>query len=228
MNKFYLREGLDNIKICQYLSLENFLNQLMTGKYYVRRKDLFEDINERSLPINFLFVPTGVDSNQELHVKDLLNQQKIKFDRFKELSKSFVSCWTKDTLSNYFMWKVYASTYGVRIMSSIKKVIASFDNHIFKNYETYVSDVLYRKFHYNDKPEDSLFVKDPLYRMEQEIRFIFLPKDESEKTEDNILLSYKYEVMIDEVLLSPFLSSAASTFIKDSLTNMFGLKVRVK
>ena len=173
MNKFYLREGLDNIKICQYLSIENFLSQLMTGKYYVRRKDLFEDINERSLPIIFLFVPTVADSNQELHVKELLDHQTIKFDRFKELSKSFVPCWTKDISSNYFMWKVYASTYGVRIRSSINNVIESFDNHNFKNYETYVSDVSYCKFHYNDEVEDALFIKDPLYRMEQEIRFIF-------------------------------------------------------
>ncbi|MDE5849928.1 MAG: hypothetical protein K2H38_07285 [Muribaculaceae bacterium] len=228
MNKFYLRKGLDDIKICQYLSLDNFLKQLIGGKYYVRRKNMFEDVTEKTLPIDFLFVPSEVNTNQKNQSKDLLDRQIQKFNRFKELSKSFVSCWTKDISSDYFMWKTYASTYGVCIMSTIKNFIASFDNRCFVNYETYVSDVIYRNFSYADEPDDLLFVKNPLYRSEQEIRFIFLPNEDSPQNKYNILLPYNYDVMIDEVRLSPFWASATSKFLKDILENKFGLKVKIK
>lgn len=228
LNKFYLREGLNDIKICQYLSLDNFLNQLISSKYYVRRKNMFEDVNEKTLPIDFLFVPTEVNVNQKNHSKDLFDRQIQKFTRFKDLSKCFVSCWTKYTSSDYFMWKTYASTYGVCIISSINNFIASFDNNCFENYETYASDVIYRNFNYADEPEDLLFVKKPLYRSEEEIRFIFLPNEDSTKNRSYILLPYKYNVMIDEVLLSPFWASTTAQFLKDGLENKFDLKVKIR
>ena len=224
-NKLYVGTDLENITICQYIPLDYFINQLISGKYYVRRKDLFDDVNERTLPVNFLFVPTEVNVSHIINSRILYDRQQDKYNKYKELSKVFVSSWTMDVLSNHFMWKTYASTYGVCIFSSIENFIASFDSILVNNYDVHVSAVNYRNYNYTDTAEESLFIKKPLYRNEKEIRFIFAPKEFDEKSKDNILLPYKYSVMIDKVVLSPFWSYNTARFLKTCFEVNFGLRV---
>lgn len=226
LNKFYLKKGLKPYtRICQFISLNNFLNQLMLGKYYIRRKDLFEDVNERTLPTNLLFIPTLANSPQSVNSRDLLDNQTQEFNRFKDLSKSFVSSWTLCDTPQDFMWKIYASSYGVCIVSTIDNFIASFDFGNFKEYEVYCADIEYRKPHYNDKADDLLFVKHPSYASEQELRFLFLPGDTDEER-PNLWLPYNCQVMLDQIILSPFLHPQSARFLKACLEEKYCIKTR--
>lgn len=229
-NIFYLSTEQDNTKICQYLSLNNFISHLMRNKYYIRRKNLFKDVNERTLPLKFLFIPTealsDTDANvtQTSQISNLKQSEKLK--NYKELSNCFVSCWTKEVSQNSLMWESYAHKYGVCITSTIFNFIASFKDTEFQNYDTYCAPVSYRHIDFIDTPEDLLFVKDPLYRIESEIRFLFFPKEKSATNHSNIWLHYDYNLMIDEVILSPFFSSDTASFIKNCLEKQFNLNVK--
>lgn len=231
-NIFYLAETQCNTKICQYLSLDNFLTHLKRRQYYIRRKNLFEDVNEKTLPMKLLFKPTVAFPNKTLSTEEKnsliksIKAQSEKLTQYKELSNCFVSSWTLNTDYNYLMWDTYASRFGVCIISTIFNVIASFRNKDFQEYNVYSAPIYYREPTYCDEPGDLVFVKRPLYRMESELRFLFKPKNKEISSKENIWFPYDPEVMIDEVILSPYWSSSTSLFIKECLENKFGLKVK--
>ena len=228
-NIFNLAEDQGNAKICQYLSLNNFLTHLKRQQFYVRRKNLFDDVNEKALPMKLLFKP--IEANRTLSSEErisLITSVKVqseKLTQYGDFSNCFVSCWTLNTDCNNLMWETYASKYGVCVISTIFDVIASFRNKDFQEYDVYSAPVFYQEPSYDDEPEDLMFIKRPLYRMESELRFLFRLKNKEVSSKENIWLSYDPKVMIDDVILSPFWSSQAASFIKTCIEEQFGIRV---
>ena len=122
-NIFNLAEDQGNAKICHYLSLNNFLTHLKRQQIYVRRKNLFDDVNEKALPIKLLFRPIAatktLSPEERCSLITSVKVQSEKLTQYKDLSNCFVSCWTLNTDYNNFMWDTYASKYGVCVISKI-------------------------------------------------------------------------------------------------------------
>lgn len=224
---FYLAKGQENVEIRQYMSLDNLIAQLASGNYYVKKKKRFEDANEASMPMHLCFLPTV--ANKPLCDADWQRdaEQKEKYETYKNLSEHYVSCWTKETKENILMWRCYAPKHGVCIKSTINNFIASFDSEAFNRYETYCAPITYKKFDYTDGPFDALFMKDPVYESESEIRFVFIPKDidgDAVSRNERIYLTVNHDVMIDEVILSPYLSPITAEALKSYLKKQFSIK----
>ena len=100
-NIFNLAENQGDVKICQYLSLNNFLTHLKRQQYYIRRKNLLWDVNEKILPMKLLFKP--IEAIQTLSPEErisLITSVKVqseKLTQYKDLSNCFDSCWTLNT-----------------------------------------------------------------------------------------------------------------------------------
>lgn len=231
-NVFYLSKDQSDTMICQYLSLNNFITHLHRQQYYVRRKSLFEDINEKALPMKLLFKPTlaihdtELSSEEKNYLSKSVEEQSEKLTQYSDVSKSFVSCWTLKIKPDNFMWETYASKFGVCVISTIFNVVASFKNKDFQEYKVYCAPVTYKEPSYNDEPDELSFVKRPLYKSEAELRFLFEPKNKEFLSKENIWLPYEPNVMIDEVVLSPYWSSSTANFLISSVKDIFGLTVR--
>ena len=227
-NVFHLKKGIDNqTTICQYLSLDKLLKQILECEYYIKRKDGFSDCNEK-LPVKeYLFYPLPAGSQPSDKSTNLIEKQMQKAIKYTELSKSFVSCWTKNNVENYLMWKSYTPhPFGVCIVSSIYNFLASFQNQAFSQYNVYCAEIEYGNYNISDEPDDMLFKKANFFRDEQEIRFLFSPKDEKIREKTNIWIPYNYETMIDEIIISPFLSDKITNFLLEILKNKFKLKAK--
>lgn len=225
-NLFYLVNSQPDVEIRQYLSLTRLLDQLVRKKYYISQKNRFEDAHEGKLPIQLTFHPIPANKKWDAKDDELLARQKEKGDKFKELSHGYVSCWTKDTDENILMWKSYAPQAGVCICSTIYNFIASFDADSFRKYDTYCAPVAYRTLNFTDDAEDALFVKQPYYKDEKEVRFLFLPKNQEEKADSKIWLPANHAVMIDKAILSPDIPFPAANSIKACLSK-FGIKAEL-
>lgn len=230
-NTFFLREGYADIKICQYLPLDKLIIQLQRREYFIRQMKRFSDIGESKLPITLAFYPTEFGKNSSKNLSFVEHQLK-KVDNYKDLSNSYVSCWTTENKENYLMWKSYGGIYGACIVSSITNFIASFNPESFSEYEVYGTQVEYRSLNYTDVAEDALFIKSNFYKSESEFRFLFLPKEDNREKElleqqANIWLPCDFSVMIDKIILSPFIPEAMATFLRQSIESKFKLDVKV-
>ena len=225
-NLFYLFRNQQNVKICQYLSLEYFITHLTRGEYFIQRKNLFNDANEKKLPLSLMFAPTLANAPCSEKNTEIIEKQIEKYELYKEVSNSsFVSSWTLAAPDNYLMWKSYAPNYGVCVVSCIEDFIASFNHQRINDYEIYCAPIDYRNYKFTDTPEDMLFIKSVSYKDESELRFLFSPKNETMKNERNIWVPYQYQIMIDKVILSPFLSPQIVGFLSASLREKFSIEV---
>lgn len=224
-NEFFIPKQLKVNSICQYLPLAKLITQLTLGKYAIRRKSCFEDVNEKKRNIKLAFLPieAGVIPDDDTRMRILYQLNSMK--EYETLSQYFASCWSMNTGESFHMWKCYGGDYGVCIVSSVNNVIASFHHEEFSRYKTYCAPISYRNQDFTDTPEDSCFIKGPEYKSENELRFFFVPKVKDDMGGELIWIPYDYKVMIDKVILSPFISrnmfGAFSAFLKSA----FGLEV---
>lgn len=213
-----------NVKIYHYLSLDYFLVQLIQSKFYVKRKNLFEDINESHLPINLLFYPTQPFNKPKDFDIRKINEQFSHYEYYKDLSKNFVSSWTL-SYDDYLMWKVYAKECGVCIASTPDQFLSSLDLDKIGDYNIDYGPVTYKPYTYTDPAEEQLFQKIPLYRSEREFRFIFKANDPKEYEKKSIYIPCDFKKMNCKIFLSPFFSMHTSKFLKETLKFNFGLQV---
>lgn len=225
LNRFYLEINQKDCEIRQYLSLEYLLLNILNSRYFIRRKGNFEDLNEKTPPL-YTFLPTEANRQPNEKTQCLIKKQFEKALIATELAKNFVSCWTLQDHENILMWKAYAcSNIGICIVSTINRFIGSFDTNDFNKYEVYCAPVFYGNYNYSDKPGDMQFKKFLAYKDERELRFIFMPKDNSKKDRMHILVQFDYKTMIDKIILSPFIKQEIAEFFKVILQNQFEIKV---
>lgn len=219
---FYLLKGWEgNIPIYQYMDLDYLFSLLESKQYFVNRKCHFEDKGESVLPPNSLFGlnSIGVQLNKD-EITKMTQELSEKLNRYRESASWLTSCWTKDNTESLLMWKNYTTKIGVRIKSKIENVIASINTD---KYKIVCGHISYDG--YNSKPfEEFLFSKERYYKDEYEVRFYFIPKDESINSLSGEFIAVTPETMIDEVILSPYINKNAAKIISQLLREEYSLQ----
>lgn len=221
-NFYYLLKGWeDNISIYQYMDLDYLFSLLESKRYFVNRKCHFEDKCESVLPPKSLFGYNtfGVQLNQD-EIQKKNQELSDKLNRYRESAYWLTSCWTKDNTESLLMWKNYTTKIGVRIKSKIEDVIASIDTDNYTivcghiSYDGYTSKLF----------EECLFSKERYYKDEYEVRFYFIPKDESKNSTNGEFIAVSPDKMIDEVILSPYINKTAAKKLSELLRKEYSLK----
>lgn len=202
------------------MDLDYLLGLLESKQYFVNRKCHFEDKYESLLPLKSHFgfnsFGTIIDEGQiQKKCKEISNRLRS----YSDSAYWLTSCWTKDQTESLLMWKNYTTKIGVRIKSNINNFVASFDTdkylivcgHI--SYDGYTSKTF----------EECIFSKERYYKDENEVRFYFLPNGESKKSSKGEYMSVLPNIMIDEIILSPYIHRKAAIKIAELLKREYGL-----
>lgn len=224
-NWFYYRQsdGCEDKFICQYLRLDYLLQLLETGKYYVRRRKYFEDANEKYYKsLKFMFVPVPFGENVISQPKSI--ERIIPYTKIVDCP---TSCWSKRKEENYLMWKCYATEMGACIRTTTHNFIASLKQDFSENSENLVicGSMDYKKLKPSFEEEKQLFDKDKAYSEEKEFRFYFhLPSCDTNKDEKGILVPVDTKVMIDDILISPFMCKDAADKLARMIKCAYGIE----
>ena len=227
MNKlryYKLMEGVDkHLEISQYMDLDYFLCLLESRKYYVKQKKKFPDKHESTMPLKAMFkmqpVNTGSYKGESTDVNDLFER----IQRFKESGTMLTACWTEHNGENALMWKSFTSKMGVCIKSSICNFIASFETD---DYDICCGRMSYTGIKSDHDFEDSLFAKDNAFEAEREIRFYFTPKNNTDTSiQEGVSLPVSPEVMVNEVILSPYINIKARNVLMHFISEKYNINV---
>ena len=214
------------MKICRYMDFDNFL-QVLNGQFYVAVKRDFKDKYDAGVkvPQRYLFpivpasepgraIPTEVERLDDL------------WDKVGQSDECLTSCWTM-AVDDSLMWKAYTSgNCGVCMVSTIYNVVASFNS--LNGHTAYCSRMFYDGFSYNDTSADYMFTKAKGYASEQEVRFYFLNddtdcpnKDAGNQHKKPEWFTVSPDVMIDRVILSPYMRGNSFNLLKQLLTKAY-------
>lgn len=212
-------DGKEDREICQYMRLDYLIQLLETRKYYVSRRRVFPDLNEsyQNKEMNFpMNVAHGDDSYS----------QKDRPIPYVDIIHCPTSCWTLKTSESYLMWKSYATEIGVCIKSTVHNLIASLELDLaIDGKDTVVcGSMLYENICPTYNEEKQLFSKDIVYSDENEFRFYFyLSDDNTKRTTNFCLIPVDPNVMIDKIILSPFICKDASEKIARMIKCSYGI-----
>lgn len=225
---YYLKENTNieitpGTRISQYMRLDYFLKILDTGSYHISRKKTFSDKGESQLPLNayFTLYPVGGERPYMVseEIKDRNRKEKKQlFENYKGTGNWLTSCWTLYDNEDYFMWEIYAKKYGVRIQTTIDKLVQALNS---EEYEIYCGAMSYHGYVGNNDLIDAAFSKDPFYVNEKEFRFYFLKDGEKIKEGEGEGRKFKLNTppntMIERVSLSPYIFPAGRKELSDML-----------
>lgn len=225
LNWYYylLNDGPTDRAICQYMRLDYLIQLLETNKLYAKRRRENDDANEGYYKKHLEFRLTIANGN------NVSNTESPKRSlSYRDIVDCPISCWTKTERESYLMWKSYAGEIGVRIKSSIHNFIASLQLDLGKEG---VDTVYYGSMNYcenlspSDDEEHQMFSKDEVYSDEDELRFYFkLSDDSNKKGTTHRLVPVDPKVMIDEILISPFLCKEAANKLVRMIKCSYGFE----
>ena len=226
MNGYYYRQkdGENDMLICQYMRLDYLIQLLKTQKYYVNRRHQFIDANEVNNRIKFKF-------NLKPSINNTISSTK-KVERFfstHEIELLPTACWTKRKQESFLMWKSYATEMGACIKTTKHNVIASIKTDITEQSENLVicGSMDYKSFKPSLDEEKQLFDKDIAYAEEKEFRFYFhFPSYDTNKDANAITIPVDTKIMIDEIILSPFICKDAANEISQMITDKYNIDVK--
>lgn len=209
---YRLLDTMDNFNqnayIFRYMEFEHLISMLEKKTFYVAKKRLFPDPNESRLPLRSAFSMRGVGQivNEEQSIRESIEWHNKK-ELYIKYSHLPTSCWTYQEKDNYLMWKSYTSSIGVRVKTTIGKLIESLDT---EGYDILCGYMHYDGYGYGNikKIHDCLFSKEKMYADEREFRFYFNPINvETEKhllENDYVELKiYNSVNLFDEIIISP-------------------------
>ena len=230
LNWYYYRpnEGCDDKFICQYMRLDYLIRLLEKKQYYVHRRRTFKDANESYNNYKLAFALRSVGNNcaQQPKVKERLIP-------YTDIIHCPTACWSKHERESYLMWKSYATEIGACIRTTVHNFIASLqiDLDIIRNdNKVLCGSMKYDYFRPSTIEEDQLFDKDIVYADENEFRFYFLLASDTEKKKDELKgidVPVDTKVMIDEILLSPFICKEAANRIARMIKCAYDIDVRL-
>lgn len=213
--------GIDeNTPILQYMDLDYLFQLLETKHYHINRKYTFEDPNEGVFPINRVIPVTAIGENTPPQPQqDVETCLKI----WENVQKNKViptSCWTLNTSERVIMWKSYTSKYGACIKSTVGNIVASI---IQNNYDIWCGKITYNGYYAQMGFIKNLFSKKPAFSDEEECRFYFFEYEQPQSLLPYIEIDVKPSVMIDEIILSPFIYKKAAEKIAQLIQNCYGI-----
>ena len=217
----YMRSEVDiDTPICRYMSYQHLLKMLDERQFFVAIRNTFDDVNECNLPITdmhiFYDAHANISPEQLKSDSDRLDKQR---ERQQEMGNLPTSCWTLRSTESYLMWKAYANKDGVCIRSTIRKLINCLD---YDGYDAVCVKMLYGS--YSRSNEYNVITKDIYYDDERELRFFFVPQN------DTITIPDKYvnfpitsQSFIEEVVTSPEMSEYKSMLCVNEMMGKYHL-----
>ena len=222
---FQLMDGLDgNTPIRQYLKLDYLLQLLESSSYYVKRKSKFEDKRESSLPLKSLFHLQSVGDTAYKSLDDkYMGESLEKFRKYNKSSNILTSCWTERVGESALMWKNFVDNRGACIKTNINNFVASF---VEDDYEICCGRMSYNGYIAEQDYLEALFSKERYFSEEKEIRFYFTPRDRKENIfDDYVCMPVNTNVLIDEIILSPYIEPVERKQLGHDLSVKYGIKV---
>lgn len=226
LNWYFYRpkEGCDDKFICQYMRLDYLIQLLETRQYYVKRRRTFEDANEslKNYKLAFAYSTVGNNSAKQPETGERLIP-------YTDITNCPTACWSKHERESYLMWKSYATEIGACIRTTVHSFIASLqiDLDIVKSENKVLCGSMnYDYYKQSTIEENQLFDKDIVYADENEFRFYFLLNSDSEKKNKGIYVPVDINVMISEILLSPFICKDAANKIARMLKCAYNINVK--
>ena len=164
-----------------------------------------------------------IQSFMATHLKDI-----------KDLAtRSYVSCWNKNTNESEAMWKLYCSEYGshgVVIKTDVQKLKACLmnidKNILFKNVQ-YVANFFVKK--YNPEIEEMLCHKRKAFEFENEYRAFFVDRDElfNVNPKEGYSMQINPEELISEIRVSPYAAEHMKNEVV-KLVRRYNMNINVK
>ena len=222
MRYFQLMDGVDgNLEIRQYMDLDYILRLLETRSYYVKQKQDFPDKHEGRLPLKAMFslqlVEPGSYKGKPTDISESLERIRL----FTESGRMLTACWTERKGESALMWKNFTTKMGGCIKSTINNFVASFAND---DYEICCGRMSYTGIYAGQDLVESLFTKDKAFEEEKEIRYYFTPKKDI-STSKGISIPILPDVMIKEIILSPYIEPMARDVLKQIISEKYEIIV---
>jgi hypothetical protein len=228
---YYSEENDPNIfeyKITQYMRLDYLFELLETNKYHVTKRGEFEDAFEIA-PVNTFLLSLEPAEDYFKKDKDRTKVSK-KIEQIekdcKDLAKFPISCWCKKENESSMMWKLYAHKIGACIKTTISKFIDSIDLDLSaENVDKIVcGSINYRKMPCYPDEKGMFFTKDIGYSEEEEFRFYFDFNKFVDNDKKFAKIPIRTKEMIDEIILSPFISKKSADIFSEILKERYNIK----
>lgn len=159
------------LSINRYMDLDYLTYMLDRNIFYVNSKCQFDDKNETVLPIRDTFPihVCGERITNEKRKKEFEEWQKRRRE-YKDENYMPTSCWTYNTNENILMWKAYTSRMGVRIKTTLNKLLSALNA---EEYDIVCGYIDYGRYSSPKYLEDCMFTKIKPYSDEREFRIYF-------------------------------------------------------
>lgn len=210
--------------IYRYMDLDYFLCLIKDRKFFVSKKNCFQDMNETRPPFKSLYPFSYIENNlppDTSYIEKIMNITSKKWKDYKDTGEWFASCWTLRHDENYLMWKAYTSKFGVRICTSIDSFVDSITPN---DYYIFCGRILYEGYCPEKDVKSLAFSKGRYYSNEEEFRFYFIPQSgyvDKKYIELPInLIDNDGHNVIKEITLSPFIKKKAAEEVKKMLSGM--------
>lgn len=216
----------NNTEICQYMAFDYLKSILETDKYYVKRKKFFVDKREITIPFRLQFELTPAGRKLTPEQINRINEcnRVVKYYE-KESSLILTSCWTERITENALMWDRGEERKKVCIKTRIGNFVEAFGDIKFS---IWCGKILYEPIKPVLMSSDILWYKEPYFSDEREIRFYFsadfskivpdVPCDE-----EGVFLPVKKDMLIQEIILSPYIKTKEAEDIKNSIIKTYGI-----
>ena len=217
-----------DLPLCRYMELDAFIRMLKTEQMYVRRKMFYEDPFEKNPPMDEAYRTSPCGENTSPQPKKEERRKSIDA-KYAEWAAMPTSCWTLDTQDNYLMWKAYAPNMGIRIISSVSRIISSF--HSDSSFSVEKCTIHFGKMKYSslNKEEQTALWKNRAYKGEREFRFYFDIQGDCCNLREccsnkGVSIPIDTKKLIKEVAISPFVNYVVAKEIEAILRCRYEIK----
>lgn len=218
-------DGVDgNQEILQYMDLDYIIRLLETRSYYVKQKHNFLDKHESRLPLKAMFSLQPVEPGGYKGKSTDITESLERIRKFTESGSILTACWTERRGESALMWKNFTSKMGGCIKSTINHFVASFSND---DYDICCGRMSYTGIYPGQDFMECLFTKDTAFKEEKEIRFYFYPtNNDMMSISKGVDMPIFPNVMIDEIILSPYINNKAKELIMQIINEKYDIKVK--
>lgn len=218
-------------KIVKYLDITKFISMLQRRSLFFCRVDKLEDQFEGTT--SKASFDTIIKTHQRLGLLNGISceqdelEQKVKKDlKEEERYKSLVcvNCWNKKEEESVALWKIYSDfNKGIMLKSSIRKLKESLER---TNQEIYLSEIRYLDYGKQIMPYGNMlspFIHKQLpYSYEDEIRLLNIVDPikydwSNSEVEEGIYIKIDLDILIDEIIISPFSPKWFAELVEDLL-----------
>lgn len=195
-------EGLLDLPIFRYMDIRSLLQIICDGKMFIARKESFSDWYEKENYMRILslcshFSIVGLSTPEVKLARH--RKEDIAMSIF--LSQVPISCWTTESKDSYLRWKTYdKGDATARIETTLRKIIK--DIELPDSVDIYAAYVQYEKPNVFKPFVSSLFVKNPTYVEEKEIRLCFIDKNDYTENESPFFVNIKSPSFLSSILIS--------------------------